>query len=53
MGLSFRHANYSALTFLTRLVRHMGEHGSWAFTGSADFHAFAFNKLDFLFDSYN
>ena len=38
---------------LNRLVHHMGEQGSWAFTGSADFRAFAFNKQGFLFDSYN
>jgi hypothetical protein len=48
--------NYEGLTVrqtINRLVRHMGERGSWAFTGSADFHAFAFNKQGFLFDSYN
>jgi|SRR5882724_7297531 len=38
---------------INRLVHHMGEWGSWAFTGSADFRAFAFNRQGFLFDSYN
>jgi hypothetical protein len=38
---------------INRLVHHMGERGSWAFTGSADFRAFAFNRQGFLFDSYN
>jgi hypothetical protein len=38
---------------INRLVRHMGERGSWAFTGPADFRAFAFNRQGFLFDSYN
>jgi hypothetical protein len=38
---------------LNRLVHHMGERSSWAFIGSADFRAFAFNRQGFLFDSYN
>jgi len=38
---------------INRLVHHMGERGSWAFTGSRDFRAFAFNRQGFLFDSYN
>jgi hypothetical protein len=38
---------------INRLVHHMGERGSWAFGGSADFRAFAFNRQGFLFDSYN
>jgi hypothetical protein len=38
---------------IDRLVRHMGERSSWAFTGSRDFRAFAFNGEGFLFDSYN
>jgi len=38
---------------INRIVHHMGERGSWAFTGSADFRAFAFNRQGFLFDSYN
>jgi hypothetical protein len=49
-------ASYEDLTVrqaLNHLVRHMGERGSWAFTGSADFRAFAFNRQGFLFDSYN
>jgi hypothetical protein len=38
---------------INRLVHHMGERGSWAFSGSADFRAFAFNRQGFLLDSYN
>jgi hypothetical protein len=38
---------------INHLVHHMGERGSWAFTGSADFRSFAFNRQGFLFDSYN
>ena len=45
--------NLTVRQALNRLVHHMGEQGSWAFTGSADFRAFAFNKQGFLFDSYN
>jgi hypothetical protein len=45
--------NLTVRQAINRLVRHMGERGSWAFTGSTDFRAFAFNKLGFLFDSYN
>ena len=49
-------ASYEDLTVrqaINRLVSHMGERSSWAFTGSEDFRAFAFNKHGFLFDSYN
>jgi hypothetical protein len=48
--------NFENLTVrqaINRLVRHMGERSSWAFTGSADFRAFAFNKQGFFFDSYH
>lgn len=45
--------NLTVRQAINRLVRHMGERGSWAFTGSADFRAFAFDKLGFFFDSYN
>jgi hypothetical protein len=40
-GIAFRH------------ILHMGERASWAFTGSTDFRAFAFNRQGFFFDSYN
>jgi hypothetical protein len=45
--------NLTVRQAINRLVRHMGEQGSWAFTGSSDFRAFAFNKRGFFFDSYN
>src|SRR6516165_1142211 len=48
--------SYEKLTVrqaINRLVRHMGERSSWAFTGSTDFRAFAFDKRGFFFDSYN
>jgi len=48
--------SYEKLTVrqaINRLVRHMGERSSWAFTGSADFRALAFDKRGFFFDSYN
>lgn len=45
--------NLTVRQAINRLVRHMGERSSWAFTGSAEFRAFAFNKHGFLFDSYN
>jgi hypothetical protein len=45
--------NLTVRQAINRLVRHMGERSSWAFTGSADFRAFAFNKQGFFFDSYN
>ena len=45
--------NLSVRQAINRLVRHMGERASWAFNGSVDFHAFAFNRQGFFFDSYN
>lgn len=45
--------NLSVRQAINRLVHHMGDRSSWAFTGSADFRAFAFNKQGFFFDSYN
>jgi len=41
--------NYENIT----VVVHMGERGSWAFTGSKDFRAFAISIQGFFFDSYN
>jgi hypothetical protein len=48
-----RYENLTVRQAINRLVRHMGERASWAFTGSTDFRAFAFNKQGFFFDSYN
>ena len=45
--------NLTVRQAINRLVRHMGERSSWAFTGSTDFRAFAFDKRGFFFDSYN
>jgi hypothetical protein len=48
--------NYENITVrqaVNRLVVHMGERGSWAFTGSKDFRAFAISIQGFFFDSYN
>ena len=45
--------NLTVRQAINRLVRHMGERSSWAFTGSADFRAFAFDKRGFFFDSFN
>jgi len=48
-----RYENLTVRQAINRLVRHMGERASWAFTGSTDFRAFAFNRQGFFFDSYN
>jgi hypothetical protein len=48
-----RYENLIVRQAINRLVRHMGERASWAFTGSTDFRAFAFNRQGFFFDSYN
>ena len=48
-----RYENLTVRQAINRLVRHMGERSSWAFTGSTDFRAFAFNKQGFFFDSYD
>jgi len=48
-----RYGNLTVRQAINRLVRHMGERASWAFTGSTDFRAFAFNRQGFFFDSYN
>ena len=45
--------NLTVRQAINRLVRHMGERSSWAFTGSTDFRAFGFDKRGFFFDSYN
>ena len=45
--------NLTVRQAINRLVRHMGERSSWAFTGSTEFRAFAFDKRGFFFDSYN
>jgi hypothetical protein len=45
--------NLTVRQAVNRLLRHMGERASWAFTGSTDFRAFAFNRQGFFFDSYN
>jgi hypothetical protein len=48
-----RYENLTVRQAINRLVLHMGERASWAFTGSADFRAFAFNRRGFFFDSFN
>lgn len=48
-----RYENLTVRQAINRLVCHMGERASWAFTGSTDFRAFAFNRQGFFFDSYN
>jgi hypothetical protein len=45
--------NLTVREAINRLVRHMGEQSSWAFTGSIDFRTFAFDKRGFFFDSFN